>query len=148
MIKSGTRDRDNLLNGHGVRIAKDHLFIGFCHHDGIFAVRREVQVIGVMNINRFSRQTSLWVDRCQIVTCIVIHPKSLEIPGGNHMLWTFRNFKSADYFESLRVDLGNSVAGVVWHINALWKIRNNRTQIIGSISCVNILGVCYGRHSG
>ncbi len=78
------RGGDGLLQRHCLRIAKVESLVPFGHHDRRTAVRREIEIVGIVDRNGRARPAGFGIDRRQAAgfapAAVIGDPQGLQIP--------------------------------------------------------------------
>ena len=122
--------RDAALQRPGVGVAEVEAVEAFGHDDGVRAVGREVQVVGVVDRDRLARLAGERVDRSQRVAVVVGDVERLEVPGRGDVLGDLVDGEVVDDLERDRVDDVDVVALAVGDVDAGRDSGHRRAQVV------------------
>ncbi len=110
----------------------------FRHDQRGGAVRGEVQVVGVLDLDRLARLPGRGVDRRERVAVVVVDPQRLQIPRGHDVLRAAADPEVPDDPVGLGVDHTDRAALAVGHVDQRGEPRDDGAEHAGPVVGVDV----------
>jgi hypothetical protein len=120
---------------HRVRVAEVEAVARLGDDDGGLAVRREVQVVRIVDRDRLARLAGARVDRRQAAVVaalgVVGGPERAQVPGRHDVLRAATDLEGIDDLQRRRIDHRHRVASQVRHVYAREVVLDRGAQMLG-----------------
>ena len=146
------RGRQRSLQRHRVRIAEIEPLEPFGDDDRGAAIRREIEVVGILHRDRLTRLAGSRIDRRQTALRtaqpVIVDPQGLQIPGRDDVLRLTPDTEPVDDPERHGIDDIDVVRSQVRHIDARQGLGGGRAQLAGGSAPIEVHRIGDGRHAG
>ena len=125
------RDRERVDELHRVRVAEVQPQQPLGDHDRELPIRGEVEVVGILDVDRPPRASGLRVDRGQAVASVIVDVQGLQIPGRRDVLGQASSREGGDHLQRPLTDHRHRVRKPVGDVDEPAIAPHDRAEVAG-----------------